>query len=101
MLENLSQFAEQAATSVSRRAFLGQLGRGAFFLAGVLGGLLAVTMPAAAAPKRCCLYACSGQKGVWRTCHRKGDGPCIDSYHGTEYVCVLQGEGNCSGRWCR
>ena len=45
MLEKVSQIAEQAATNVSRRGFLGRLGRGAAATAAALGGLLA--LPAA------------------------------------------------------
>ena len=41
MFEKISRAAEEAATGVSRRAFLGQLGKGALALAGVLGGVLA------------------------------------------------------------
>ena len=40
MLEKISQLAEQAATKVSRRRFLGRLGKGAGITAAALGGLL-------------------------------------------------------------
>src|SRR5262245_6245556 len=42
MLEKVSQLAEQAATNVSRRQFLGRFGRGALAVAMATGGLLAV-----------------------------------------------------------
>ena len=41
MFEKLSQAAEQLATSVSRRQFLGRLGQRALVLAGVLGAVFA------------------------------------------------------------
>ena len=41
MFEKLSQAAEQLATRVSRRQFLGRLGQRALVLAGVLGAVLA------------------------------------------------------------
>ena|SRR5688572_32879730 len=50
MLEKVSQLAEQAATNVSRRQFLGLLGRGAMVVAAAAGGLLA--LPGAAHAKR-------------------------------------------------
>ena len=40
MRESVSRAAEQAATNVSRREFVGRLGRTAAGLAAVLGGLL-------------------------------------------------------------
>jgi hypothetical protein len=42
MLEKVNQLAEQAATNVSRRQFLGRLGRSAMAVAAASGGLLAV-----------------------------------------------------------
>jgi hypothetical protein len=42
MLEKFSQLAEQAATNVSRRQFLGRMGRGAMVVAAAAGGLLAL-----------------------------------------------------------
>ena len=50
MFGKLSQAAEQLATNVSRRQFLGRLGGGALALATALGGLLA--LPAVAHGKR-------------------------------------------------
>jgi hypothetical protein len=49
MFEKLSQMAERAATSVSRRQFLGRMGRSAMTLAAAAGGvLLAPTVSQAA-----------------------------------------------------
>ena len=62
MFEKIGLLAEQMATSVSRRRFLGRLGRGAMTAAGVLGGLLAFPTVTAAVPpdaKHCCLYECT------------------------------------------
>jgi hypothetical protein len=41
MFERVGNLAERVATNVSRRAFLGRLGRGALGLAAVIGGVLA------------------------------------------------------------
>jgi hypothetical protein len=53
MFERLTRLAERAATSVSRRQFLGRLGRAAVAAAAALGGLLALPDDAAAAPRVC------------------------------------------------
>ncbi len=42
MLEKLQKMAEEAATRVSRRRFLGRVGRGALAAAAAMGGLLAL-----------------------------------------------------------
>jgi hypothetical protein len=42
MFEKMSQLAEQAATSASRREFLGRLGRSALNIAAMTGGILAL-----------------------------------------------------------
>ena len=42
MFDKLSQAAEQLATNVSRRQFLGRFGGGALALATAVGGLLAL-----------------------------------------------------------
>ena|SRR6516164_2264192 len=41
MFERVGSLAERAATNVSRRAFLGQLGQDALGLAAIVGGVLA------------------------------------------------------------
>ncbi len=53
MFEKFSEFAERSATNVSRRQFLGRLGRGALAAAATVGGLLAFPDPAEAARKYC------------------------------------------------
>jgi len=52
MLEKVNELAEQAATGVSRRAFLDRFGRGAFAAAAVLSGFLALPKEAPAG-RRC------------------------------------------------
>jgi len=62
MLDKVSQMAEQVATNVSRREFLGRFGGAALGVAGVLGSLLvaAGTAPAAGNghAKSVCYYLC-------------------------------------------
>ncbi|MEX2308601.1 MAG: twin-arginine translocation signal domain-containing protein [Pirellulales bacterium] len=53
MFEKVNQMAEQMATSVSRRQFLGRLGRGALVAAGVVGGFLAFGSEAQAGKRVC------------------------------------------------
>ena len=53
MFEKLSQLAEHAATSVSRRQFLGRIGRGALTATGIVAGYLAFGSEAAAAGRSC------------------------------------------------
>jgi hypothetical protein len=57
MLEKISRLAEKAATniSVSRRGFMGRLGKAAVGAAGVVGGLLALSDRARAGQT---LYSC-------------------------------------------
>lgn len=60
MLEKLNQLAEQAATNVSRRGFLGRIGRGAGAAAAAAAGLVILAGDARAGrkPRRvvCCYY---------------------------------------------
>ena len=63
MLEKINQLAEHAATNVSRRHFLGRVGRGAMVVAAATGGLLAARREAL---------------GMGRSPHCKaGEKPCI------------------------
>jgi hypothetical protein len=75
MFDKLSQFAEQAATNVSRRQFLGRFAGSAMLLAGAVGALLALPSAAEAGvgPPCCCAI---------RACYRRDDRqrPCIDGY---------------------
>jgi len=67
MFEKVSTAAEQVATNLSRRNFLGKLGQGALTLAGVVGGMLALPSDAHAGGGFCC---CGG-----RCFKRKGGCP--------------------------
>jgi hypothetical protein len=53
MFEKVSKAAQQAATSASRRQFLGRLGRGAVVAAGAVAGYLAFGSEAQAGRRRC------------------------------------------------
>jgi hypothetical protein len=76
MLERFSQMAEQAATNVSRRQFLGRFGRGAMIVAATAGGLLTLPSAAKAArPGRCCCNFST------RDCYRRSrNDPCLLGY---------------------
>jgi hypothetical protein len=52
MFDRVSEAAEKLATNVSRRAFLGRLGRSATVIAAVLGGLCAAQSLAHGRPPR-------------------------------------------------
>lgn len=53
MFEKVSQIAEHAATSASRREFLGRLGRGALVAAGTAASFVAFGSEAQAGRRRC------------------------------------------------
>jgi len=108
MLERVSQLAEQAAANVSRRQFLGRIGKGAGMTAAVLGGLLIHSPPAWAGRKvRMCAdpssYSeCSGLP-VGSPCSYAGGGKCATSgkeispgVYNCNY-CKVPGSGNNSG----
>ena len=68
MFERVGQLAERAAMGVSRRRFLGRLGRAAAGAAGVLGGLLLVSADARAArrpPRLCSENSYGGCAGMY------------------------------------
>jgi hypothetical protein len=75
MFEKISQLAEQAATSASRREFLGRFGRGAMVMAAAMGGLLAMPAVSHAGKPVCSVthscFACAG-KPVGSPCGVKG-----------------------------
>lgn len=79
MFKKMSRMAEQAATGLSRRDFLGRVGLGAMTLAAALGGLLA--LPAAS----------RGEKPVPGLCNEDSDPGCVHvnegSSCGTKKVC--------------
>ena len=52
MFEKLGEIAQRSATTASRRQFLGRIGRGALFTAGVVGGFLAFGSEAQAGRRR-------------------------------------------------
>ena len=60
MFDKVSQIAEQVATGVSRRRFVGRLGQAALTVAGLVAGGLAVPGAGRAAGMfLCCRWACS------------------------------------------
>ena len=66
MFDRVSEAAEKLATTVSRREFMGRLGRSAAVVAGVLGGLCA-------APK---LAEAGSPKGYVTCCNKNYTGAC-------------------------
>ncbi len=73
MFDKLSQAAERMAVILSRRAFLGGLGRGAALFAGAVGGVLLTATKARAGNTMCCFtdfYSnpCYVYKAVKGTC---------------------------------
>jgi hypothetical protein len=68
MFQTLSEVADQVATSVSRRAFVGKLGQGA--LAVISAGVFSVLSPKALADGnlKCCRYW-SEASGFFCECH--------------------------------
>ena len=79
MFDRVSDAAEKLATNVSRRAFLGRLGKGALTLAGAMGALLALPGMARAGACGClngngfcCVYTCANGSqiatGPWGNC---------------------------------
>lgn len=81
MLKKLNQAAEHAAKNVSRRGFLGSLGRSAIAAAGALGAMLVPRGEAAA-----------GRPGGATKCPR-GYQKCksIDRLYGWYFYCVPRG----------
>jgi hypothetical protein len=64
LFEKFNLVAEQAATSASRRQFLGRLGRGALVAAAVVGGFLAFGAEAQAGKRVCStdsVWNCAGR----------------------------------------
>jgi len=65
LFEKFNLVAEHAATSASRRQFLGRLGRGALIAAGAVGGFLAFGSEAQAGRSKVC-----GTDSVWNCAGR-------------------------------
>jgi|SRR6516162_6384316 hypothetical protein len=94
MFDKVSQVAEKLATNVSRRAFLGRLGKGALVLAGAMGAILA--FPALGQAKGCagtggglpppcydckqCIYACPDGTSLTHPANK--DDVCNGTYKG-------------------
>jgi len=70
MFEKFKQMAEQTATNVSRRQFLGRVGRSALIAAGAVAGFLAFGSEAEAGRRVC------GPDSVWNCAGRPVGAPC-------------------------
>lgn len=75
MLKKLNQLAEQAATNVSRRQFLGRIGRGAGVAAAACAGLLIQASPARAGRGGTKTVPCCRYEGGYMTCGGHGTCP--------------------------
>lgn len=100
MLEKVTEVAERAATNVSRRGFLGRLGRGAAATAAVLGGLLALpTITQAGKKVRICSQesgsACAGLLVGSACLSYTTNGKC-QFFKGTD-ICTCRTKGRKSG----
>jgi hypothetical protein len=87
MFERVGRAAERVATGVSRRAFLGRLGKGALATAGVVAGMLALGGKAEAIIASRCygLLGCGSLgNGLYTTCCRYGQ-LCCQSKAGAWY----------------
>jgi hypothetical protein len=95
MIERFSRIAERAATSASRRQFLGRVGKGALAAAGVVASYLAVG-PQAEAAKRCTTDA-NCRRGYICVA-----GKCIQGVRSS--VCGIVSDPRCVGKtqgaWC-
>jgi hypothetical protein len=76
MFDKVGQIAERMATNVSRRAFMGRLGKGALAVAGAMGAMLAFPGLVQAGRTNCfcvnggsfiCQYSCNGGITVYTT----------------------------------
>jgi hypothetical protein len=90
MYEKFSQLAAQAATSVSRRQFLGRLGRGALAAAAATAGTLVHPGEALArrGKARCCYYRCGGRGGTSGRYVCRADGSACPALRG----CTLRSQ---------
>lgn len=98
MFEKVGQSAQRAATTASRREFLGRLGRGALVAAGAVAGYLAFGSEAQAGRRRCTSDAdcprghiCNGGRCV------KGTGPPQACGTGSDNFCL----GLVEGAYCQ
>jgi hypothetical protein len=99
MYDKLSQAAETVATNVSRRAFLGRLGRGALAMAGVLATTLAAPRIAQAGNlDKKCVYRCpSGPRGGFYVTHCSACDKACPKHIGTVPGCIYVSESACTG----
>ncbi len=77
MFETTSRIAEKLATSVSRRGFLGSVGRWAGAAALGLAGVLTTVGTARADSRMCCIYWCL-KNGLLTSYHQCGQGIVCD-----------------------
>jgi hypothetical protein len=94
MLEKFGQLAEQAATNVSRRQFLGRFGRGAMVVAAAAGGMLALpAISRGGRPVQTCglqsFFECQG-RSTGDACN--GDGRCTLIRGTTDCYCRFRGK---------
>jgi hypothetical protein len=98
MFDRVSEAAEKLATNVSRRAFMGRLGKGALTLAGAVGAFLAIPGLVQAGGKGCacqsgsfcCLYTCPNGSTLTTVSNLHGKCGCMATYNG----CALS-DGGC------
>ncbi len=94
MFEKIVDVAERSATRASRRQFLGRIGRGALFTAGVVGGFLAFGSEARAGRRR--------RRCTTDTCCPRGyiceDGRCVKGVRPQVCSTDSQVPGQCRGR---
>jgi hypothetical protein len=83
VFDKVGQAAERLASRASRRAFLGQFGKGALALAGMLGGVLAFPGRAQAGPN---LYCCVYRDSVGPSAVLCSKDPCPSTYNGLTLI---------------
>lgn len=95
MFDRVSDAAEKLATGISRRGFLGSVGRWAGAGALGLAGVLATNGSAQAGTgKKCCVYYIPGTPGAtWTRCVNLGD-PCPPGANGGSYTVAHCGQCN-------
>src|SRR5262245_18495871 len=95
MFEKVNQMAERAATDVSRREFIGRLGRASMKVAATAGGLLA--LPAIVNAGRQAIW-CSPTSSSYLCTNSLIGGPCgngkCTAYKGTVNHCYCRDPGN-------
>jgi hypothetical protein len=97
MFEKTSRLAEKLATQVSRRRFLGSLGRWAGATALGLAGVLTASGTARAAAGTCCFYAPDSNRNKIDKCKCVPVGTaCPPADHGYDFVGSSQ-VADCSG----